>query len=271
MPRLDGNGASLYFETDGDASAPALLLLHAGIANLRMWDPQIDALKQRHYVIRYDARGFGETTTENVEFSARTDALRLLDHLGVDKATVIGCSRGGQIALDLAVESPSRVAGLVAIGAGPSGFPELEPTVEEEAIIDEMDLAFETADWEKLNRLEVKLWSIGPLRDEADLDQQFVRTAYELNHANLAHIDESPTQLPLEPPSYDRVVDIAVPVLVMVGDHDVSESLAQSEYLLSVVPRADGARFPGSAHLPSVEQPGDFTRVLLRWLDEHGL
>lgn len=271
MPRLDSKGASLYYETAGDASAPALLLVHAGIATLRMWDPQVAALAERHHVIRFDTRGFGQTTTENVEFSNRADTLALLDHLGVKKATVIGCSRGGQIALDLAVESPARVSGVVAIGAGPSGFPDLEPTAEEEAIIDEMDLAFETADWERLNRLEVKLWSIGPLRDEADLDPGFVRTAYELNRANLPHIADGATPIPLEPPSYDRVVDIAVPVLVAVGDHDVSEALAQYEYLLSVIPRADGVRFPHSAHLPSVEQPEEFQRVLLHWLDEHEL
>lgn len=271
MPRLESNGASLYYEADGEPSAPALLLVHAGIANLRMWDPQVAALAERHHVIRFDTRGFGQTTTENVEFSNRADALALLDHLGVDKATLIGCSRGGQIALDLAVDTPARVAGAVTIGSGPSGFPDLEPTTEEEVIIDEMDLAFETSDWEKLNRLEVKFWSIGPLRDEADLDPEFVRTAYELNRANLPHVTDEATPIPLEPPSYDRVVDIAVPVLVMVGDHDVSEALAQYEYLLSVIPRADGARFPNSAHLPSVEQPEEFQRVLLRWLDEHGL
>ena len=271
MPRLEVNGASIYYETAGSASEPALLLIHAGIANLRMWDPQLEALSRDHHVIRYDSRGFGETTTQNIEFSDRADALALLDHLGVAKATVIGCSRGGQIALDLAVEFPHRVAGVVVIGGGPSGFPDLEMTAEEEALVDEMDIAFEQAEWERLNRLEVKLWSIGPGRDEAELDPEFVRTAYELNAANIPHVTEKPTPIPLEPPSYDRVVDIAVPSLVMVGDCDLSEHLAESAYLLSTRPHADGVRFPNTAHLPNLERPEEFERVLTRWLADHGL
>ena len=91
MPRLDVPGASLYYETQGDPASPALLLIHAGIATLRMWDPQVAALAAHHYVIRFDTRGFGQTTTENVEFSNRADAAALLDHLGVARVTVIGC------------------------------------------------------------------------------------------------------------------------------------------------------------------------------------
>jgi pimeloyl-ACP methyl ester carboxylesterase len=93
MPHIDVPGARLYYEADGHASAPALLLLHAGIANLRMWDPVIDALSAEHFVIRFDARGFGQSTADDVEYSERSDALYVLDHLGVEEATLIGCSR----------------------------------------------------------------------------------------------------------------------------------------------------------------------------------
>lgn len=271
MPRLDVNGASLYYETEGDPASPAILLLHAGIASLRMWDPQIEALAREHFVIRFDNRGFGQTSTENVEYSDRADARSLLDYLGVEKATIIGCSRGGQAAIDLTVETPERVRALVAVGAGTSGFPETELTAEEDAISDLMDAAFEAEDWEALSRQEVRLWSIGPNRDEASLDPEFVAKAYELIRPSLDHVGEAPIPLPLEPPSYDRVIDIAVPTLIMVGDHDLSEVLIQYEYLLSTIPSADGVRFAGSAHLPNVEQPVDFERVLLRWLQEHEL
>lgn len=271
MAHLAVDGATLYYETAGEVSSPALLLIHAGIANLRMWDPQVDALAQGHYVIRFDTRGFGQTTTDDVEFSDRADAIQLLDHLGVEKATVIGCSRGGRIAIDLAIEHPERVAGLVTIGSGPSGFPDLELTAEEDELFDRMDLAFETKDWEELNNLEVRMWSIGPTRREEDLDPKFVTTAYELNRANLPHVEEHPTPLPLEPPAYDRVVDIDVPTLVMVGDHDLSEHLAEYEYLSTSIRRADSVRFPNSAHLPNVEQAAEFERVLVQWLGQHNL
>lgn len=271
MSRLEVNGASIYYETAGSPDNPALLLIHAGIANLRMWDPQRDALAHDHYVIMYDSRGFGETTTDNVEFSDRDDARALLDHLGVTAATLIGCSRGGQIALDLTVETPERSKGVVVIGGGPSGFPYMGMTTDEEALVDEMDIAFEQAEWERLNRLEVKLWGIGPTRDEAELDPDFVGTAYSLNAANIRHITEKPTPSPLEPPSYDRLIDIDVPALVMVGELDLSEHLAEFEYLLSTIPRADEARFPNSALLLNMEHPEEFERVLTRWLRQHEL
>ena len=271
MPSLDVNGASLYYETAGHISSPALLLIHAGIANLRMWDPQLDALSREHFVIVYDTRGFGQTQTEDVEFSDRSDALALLDHLGVEKATIIGCSRGGGIAIDLAIDAPTRVSGLVTIGSGPSGFPDLELTAEEDEAYDRMDVAFGAKDWATLNGLEVTLWCVGPARREEDLDPAFVTTAYELNRANMPHAEEVPTPIPLEPPAYDRVVDIEVPTLVLVGDHDLSRHLAQYEYLSTTIRRADSARFPASAHLPNLEQPAEFERILLQWLAQHDL
>lgn len=271
MPHLEVNGATLYYETDGRVSAPAIMLIHAGIATLRMWDPQVAALAAEHHVIRFDTRGYGETETEDVPFSNRADALDLLDHLGVAKATMIGCSRGGSIAIDLAVESPDRVAGLVTIGSGPSGFPEVELTEREDELFDELDALYRAKDWDELARRQAALWDFGPERQAEDLDPGFTALAYALNAPNARHSAEQPTPIPLEPPAYDRVVDIAVPTLVMVGDHDLSPTLAQYEYLVTTIPGADGCRFPDAAHIPSVEQPEEFERVLMEWLGEHGL
>jgi pimeloyl-ACP methyl ester carboxylesterase len=271
MPQLDVNGASLYYEVDGAEGGPALLLIHAGIASLRMWDPQVATLAKAHRVVRFDTRGYGRSETQNVDFSNRADALAVLDHVGILKATIIGCSRGGSIAIDLALEFPGRVLGLVTIGSGPSGFPEVELTEREDELFDGLDAAWEAGDWEGLNRLEAELWDFGPLRKAEDLDPAFVERAYELNQPNLAHAEEAPIPLPLDPPAYDRVSDITVPTLVMVGDFDVTPALTQYKYLLASIPNADGCRFPDSAHIPSVEQPAEFERVLVDWLDAHGL
>ena len=271
MPFLDVAGASLYYETDGQVSAPAVLLIHAGVATLRMWDPQIAQLSEGHFVIRFDTRGYGETETEDVPFSDRADALALLDHLGIGRATVVGCSRGGRIALDIAVEHPERVAGLVTIGSGPAGFPETELTEREDALFDELDELLAGGQWEELVRRETELWTFGPDRRAAELDPAFVATAYELSRPNIRHHPDAPTPIPLEPPAYYRVADITAPTLIMVGDHDLSEALAQYEYLADTIPGADSCRFPDSAHLPSVEQPDEFNRVLLDWLAKHGL
>ncbi len=271
MPTLEVPGASLYYETAGHISSPAVLLIHAGVATLRMWDPLVDRLAADHFVARFDTRGFGRTTAENVEFSDRQDARDLLDHLGVEKALVIGCSRGGRIAIDLTLETPERVVGLVTIGSGPSGFPETELTETEDALFDRCDDAYAAHDWHLLSRLNVELWTIGPTRSNDDLDPRFVELAYELNLPNAEHGGAAPIAIPLEPPAFDRVVDIEVPALVTVGEFDLSEALAQQAYLLDSIPTADGYIFSDTAHLPSVEHPDEFADVLLGWMERNAL
>ena len=271
MPELDVNGAVLYYETHGHISDPAVLLIHAGVANLRMWDCLVPVLDRDHFVIRYDTRGFGNTSSRDVDFSDREDASDLLDHLGIARATVIGCSRGGGIAIDLALESPDRVAGLATIGSGPSGFPDLEPSDREHEILDAMDRAFAAEDWAALNELEVRLWSIGPTRDQARLDPEFVELAYSLNRSNLARVGERPRPERLDPPACDRLVDLRMPTLVTVGESDVTEELAAYEFLVATIPKVTSARFADAAHLPSVERPEAFNRVLGGWLRLHDL
>lgn len=271
MPHLDVSGARLYWESDGHASAPAIILVHAGVATLRMWDPIVPALATDHLVIRFDTRGFGSTTFDDVPYSDRADALAVLDHLGVERATVIGGSRGGGIALDLAVEHPSRVNGVVVIGSGPSGFPALELTDRENELVDSIDAAETAGDWEKVADLENILWNVGPTRTENDVDPGFLRSARELGRANVRHGAGAGRAIGLEPPAYGQVDGLPVPALVIVGGFDVSVALAHYDFLVSTIPKATGVRFPDAAHLPSLEQPVEFLRVLREWLEKTGL
>src|SRR6185437_16671436 len=113
--------------------------------------------------------------------------------------------------------------------------------------------------------------TIGPTRSNEDLDPRFVEIAYELNLPNAEHGDEAPVAIPLDPPAFDRIVDIEVPALITVGEFDLSEALAQQAYLLDAIPGADGYIFSDTAHLPSVEHPDEFADVLLGWMERNGL
>ncbi|MCX7522929.1 alpha/beta fold hydrolase [Microbacterium sp. STN6] len=271
MPHLDVPGASLYFETDGHISRPAILLIAAGIASLRMWDELVPALADDHFIIRYDMRGTGQTQTENVPFSDREDALSLLDHLGVERAVVVGSSRGGRLAIDLALDAPARVSGLVTIGSGPGGFVETELTDAEDAAFDRIDDAYEAKDWHRLVALETELWCVGPVRQRDGLDPAFVERAYELNRPNAVHQAEAPVVVALDPPAFERLGDIRVPALVTVGEYDLSVALAQQAFLADMIPDAAGYIFSDTAHLPSVEHPDEFAQVLTDWLADNGL
>jgi 3-oxoadipate enol-lactonase len=271
MPRLSVPGADLAFETDGRASAPALLLLPTGVATMRMWDPQLAELATGHFVVRIDPRGSGATRYDDVPYSDRDDVRSVLDHLGVEQATVVGAGHGGTIALDLALESPERVSGLVIVGGGPSGYPEAELTREEHRRIEELDAAIAASDISLLIRLETTLWAAGPLRLESNLDPAFVALAHELNAPNAMHAQHPARPEPLEPPAYGRLGDIRAPALVVVGDYDLSVTRAQYEYLLDALPAATGFRCHEAAHLPNIERRAEFTHVLLDWLGERGL
>ncbi|HUR16410.1 MAG TPA: alpha/beta fold hydrolase, partial [Candidatus Limnocylindrales bacterium] len=113
-------GGRLYYEVEGDG--PPVTLVHAGVANLRMWDGQVAAWRDRYRVIRYDTRGFGQTETDDVPYSNRDDLAFVLDHVGVEQTHLLGLSRGSMIATDFAVENPQRVKSLVWVAGGLRGF-----------------------------------------------------------------------------------------------------------------------------------------------------
>lgn len=271
MPTLSVPGAELCYESAGRAAAPALLLLPAGIATLRMWDAQVDALAEDHFVVRYDPRGYGGTRhDEAVPFANHADAIALLDHLGIAGATLIGASRGGRIALDTALAFPDRVHGVVTIGSEPGGAPDLL-TDEEQRRFDEIEAIDLAQDAARSMRLEAEFWATGPERSAADVDPEFLQRARELNALNVSHAADDGTVVPLEPPAYGRLGDIRSPALVIVGEYDLSPELAAYDHLLAHLPDATGIRLADTAHLPSVERPAEFTRLLLDWLGEREL
>lgn len=272
MPMLSVPGAELCYESAGRASASALLLIPAGIATLRMWDAQVEALAADHFVVRYDPRGFGGTRhDEAVLFANHADALAVLDHLGVERATLVGASRGGRIALDVALAAPDRVRGVVTVGSVPGGAPDVPSSEAEQRAFAAIEALDPLVEAERIVRLETELWVAGPRRTLDELDPAFLRLAHELHAPNIAHAADDGTMIPLEPPAFERLEEIEVPALVAVGEYDLSEELHAYDEFLARLPDATGVRLADTAHLPSVERAAEFTRVLRDWLAARGL
>lgn len=270
MSFVEVPGAQLAYDTAGDPSHPALLFIHAGVATRAMWDPQVADLAADHFVVRYDTRGYGESPGDDSAFADRHDVLAVLDAAGAQRATVIGCSRGGRIALDAALDAPDRIRGLVTIGTTPGGQGDALLTDREQQMVDAMRTAIDIGDLEELVRLEVMFWDLGPTRDVDDVDPEFLTRAIELN-VGAAHWDFAGLDQPLDPAAVDRLHEVAVPALVVVGDHDNTEVRVGYDLLLAGLPHAVGFRFPDSAHLPSVEHPARFTARLREFLAAHDL
>ncbi|HMO53966.1 MAG TPA: alpha/beta fold hydrolase [Tepidiformaceae bacterium] len=118
MPTFERGGVTLYYEDIGDPEAPAIVLLHGFTVDHRMWRPVVEAFAADYRVIAPDLRGHGasdapeDLDTYSMDAYA-ADIAALLDHLGVDLCALVGCSFGGMVALQVAVDSPERIAGLV--------------------------------------------------------------------------------------------------------------------------------------------------------------
>jgi 3-oxoadipate enol-lactonase len=258
---LETNGARIAYDVDG--SGPAVVLIHAGVANRSMWDDQVAALKDAYRVIRYDTRGFGETETEAVEFSNRADIAALLDHLDEKAAHVVGLSRGGQIALDFAIESPDRVRSLTVVAGGISGYesPAELPTETWEPV----EAMWKAKEWEKLTDWETAFWADGP-GQSPDRVPDVRRRVHEWVLTNyLAEKEEGQPQ-PLDPPAVGRLAELRAPLLVMLGTLDDPGTVESMRHLAATVPGARLEEFE-SAHMVNLEHPDRFSRVLRDFLD----
>ncbi|HLU63463.1 MAG TPA: alpha/beta fold hydrolase [Protaetiibacter sp.] len=266
-PTVSVPGATLAYDVAGPSSAPAVLFVHAGVATRAMWDPQFEDLARDHRVVRYDTRGYGDSPGEAVPYSEVDDLLRVLDASAVERAVVVGASRGGEFALDAALAHPDRVTGLVLIGAAPSGMTDdgIPYTENERALERAAEEAEAAEDVDALVRIEVQLWDLGPDRDSDEVDPDFLERAIELN-VGAAHWDFAGTATAPARPAIDRLAEVTAPTLVVIGDHDVTDARMAAELLLAGIPHAEPARFTDSAHLPSVEHPERFTALLRAWL-----
>ncbi len=118
MPTFERDGVTLFYEDIGDPEAPAVVLLHGFTADHRMWRPVLEAFTVDYRVIAPDMRGHGasdaleDLDTYTMDAYSR-DVSALLDSLGVDLCAMVGCSFGGMVALQFAIDSPDRLAGLV--------------------------------------------------------------------------------------------------------------------------------------------------------------
>jgi pimeloyl-ACP methyl ester carboxylesterase len=262
------NGASIHYEVAGEGEP--LVLVHAGIADSRMWDGQIDAFADGYRVVRYDMRGFGQTEMVEGPFSHHEDLRGLLDFLALDRVHIVGCSMGGGTVLDFALEYPERVGNLVLVGSVIGGFdPDFGPPKE----WDELVAADEAGDLDLISELEVRMWVVGPGRSPEDVEASVRDLVREMN---LIALQNEATGLgdewEPEPTAADRLPDVQAPTLLIVGDEDQPRVFAAADLLEKELPNARRVVMHGTAHVPNMERPEEFNRLVLDFLqDQPGL
>lgn len=256
------DGGRLYYEIAG--TGQPLVLAHAGIADLRMWDEQFDVFAQHYRVIRYDMRGYGRSELGTGTFLHRDDLNALLDHVGADRAYLVGCSHGGEVVIDFTLEHPERVAALIPVASSLSGF---EMQGEPPPQILEMMPAFESGDLERVIELQCQLFVDGPFRtpeqgNPAVRTRMREMTLIQLRNNAFLHGD----QPPLEPPAVRRLNEIHAPTLVIVGDYDNPEIVRTADTIAAGIPGAQKVVIHEAAHLPNMEKPAEFNAAVLDFL-----
>jgi 3-oxoadipate enol-lactonase len=257
------NGARIHYRRDGKGFP--VLLLHAGVADSRMWEPQVNAFAEHFDVVRPDMRGFGDSELPPQEWSPARDVLALMDALHLEKAHFVGCSIGGTMAIDIALERPERAEKVVLVGPGVSGANFGQKYTE---LFAEAQAAEDAHDLAALNEAEARLWLDGPGRPAGHVVGRLRELFLDMNGRSLlSDFDKAPIQKP-ESLAIGRLNELAAPTLVMLGDADVPSVKDTVDLLMESVKGARKAVIHDAAHLPNMEHPEEFNRIVLEFLLE---
>ena len=220
--------------------------------------------------VRCDLAGFGGTPITTLPLTNAADVISLLDELEIASAAIVGASLGGRVALEVTVARPDLVGALVLVGAALPGLDWSDAVrtygaAEEEAI--------ERGDLEAATELNLRMWVDGPRRAAADVDPS-VRQAVAVmqRHAlelQVPHWDDLDEDL-LVPDVGARLGEIQAATLVIVGEEDVEDMQTLADRFAAEIPGARRASIAGAAHVPNLEQPETFDRLVLEFLAEAG-
>jgi 3-oxoadipate enol-lactonase len=250
---VDVEHARLHIEQAGEGDS--IVMLHGFLIDSGQWDNEFAALANTHHVVRYDARGFGRSTIEPGSYALHLDLAAVLDACGIQRATLLACSGGAATALDFTLEYPERVNALIFVGASYWGrFADSTPTAR--AYLQ----AFNTFDVNGMIDSSLRAFTDGTQRAPHDVDA-LVRKRTEAMTSALfkretsywtrAAIDQ---RVP-EPPALQRLNEINVPVLLMVGSEDQVEVMTLSKELAEGIKDARLAMISNAAHHANMEAP----------------
>ena len=233
------NDIQLYYEVHGGGEP--LILVHGGLGNSDYWDKQIDVFAKEYQVIALDSRGHGRSTFTDQPINydlMMTDVLALMDHLGIERANLLGWSDGGIIGLNLAINHPDRMNKIIAYGANydPSG---VRPDIEENEVFNAyVEQAVE--DYLALSPAPEKL------------------EAFFENIGNMWATEPNFTP--------EQLGEIRTPILILDGEEEEAIATEHTLEMAGMIPSAELLLMPGTGHFAMWEQPDEFNRIVLDYL-----
>ncbi len=262
--RIASGSATLATHVAGQGRP--VVFLHANVCDSRMWHDQMEAVGHGSKAIAYDRRGFRETHSEREDFSSVADLMAVIDAVADGQpAILVGCSQGGKIALDAALQHPSRVSGLVLVAPGVGGAPEPVYPPGIKAALARQKAAEDAGDLDQLNAIKAHLWLDGPLALAGRVKGKARQLFLEMNGIALR---SPPVGSNLDAaPAFGRLHELRAPSLVIWGNLDFPHIQDRCRYLAANIPGASAHEIPGAAHVPSLEQPAIITPLLTSFME----
>ncbi len=257
---VKANGIRIYYELSGKKDSPWVVLSHSLASSLKMWELQMEALESHFQVLRYDIRGHGRSEVTEGPYTfdlLAEDVMGLLDALSIEKVNWVGLSMGGMIGQSIALNHPSRLQSLVLCDTM-AIFPE-----------ESLPLWQERMESVKAKGMQAQL--------EATLERWFTPSFLRLRPPILEVIRNEFLSTPVK--GYlgcveaicklnflDRLSEIEIPTLIMVGEDDPGTPVSASEAMHQRIPHSKLTIIPSARHLSNVEQPKIFNTNLLKFL-----
>ena len=257
-------GGSLYYESAG--AGRTIVLLHGGNLDSRMWDDQFAVLRRRYRVIRYDARGFGRSSPADLPFAAHEDLTALLHGLAVERASFVGLSLGGRIAIDFALAHPGMVECLVLAAPGISGG----------TWAAESDTVWLGPAREAAHRGDsigvATAWLQSPYIHSALKDSAVAPRIRQMVTDNARFwagiVRHKDLERPADPPAAGRLAELHAPILLLVGAADTPFILDVARAISARAPSVRRVDFPGVGHMINLEAAARFNAELTSFLEQ---
>lgn len=252
-------GARLYYEVAG--SGPPLVLVHGLGVDLRMWDDQFTTLAQHFRVVRYDARGFGRSALPTAEPYSHADDLKgLLEHLGIARTALAGLSFGGRVATHFTLTYPEMVQRLILVDSGMNGY---QYSAEWNALWTAIREEAATKGPQAGNALWLGHPLLAPAREQTAVASRLAQMIAEYSGWHWVNTD--PVRWG-EVSDRQRLDEIRVPTLIIIGERDLPDFHAIAAFLQQHIPHARTAMLERVGHMTNMEAPEQFNRLVEAFL-----
>jgi 3-oxoadipate enol-lactonase len=258
---LNVGNATISYDVTGRGRT--VVFIHGWTQDKSIWDDQVPVFSKRYRVLRYDSRGYGKSTGFDDESAEPLDLLVLLEALRIDRAYIVGLSRGGGVALRFAAAYPEKVEGLVLYGAG---HPSVPPPPEFIQLFGSLPGIAKQHGLDSVGKLILSgdLAWVPPGRN--DIMERYRK--HWASYAGKDLLDPHPESGLVPLPSTARLSTLRVPTLVINGDHDLSFILAAADTFARRIPNAKKVVIPNAGHGAHFVEPTSFNGALLDFFND---